>query len=78
MANCQIATNLILPFLYKSRSHTICVVAVCDIVVKYVPDGYEHLSGDGHLHFHLVLASYDSLRVTEPVVETPLGMCSRP
>lgn len=39
-----------------------------------VPDCRQDLPGDGHLHFHFVLVSNDSLEVTEFVEEAPLRL----
>ena len=37
------------------------------MVVQDIPDGGQDFPGDGYLYLHLVLASYDSLVVTELV-----------
>ena len=40
-------------------------VAVGDTVVHHIPDGGKDLSGDGDLHFHLVLPTNNDLVIAE-------------
>ncbi len=34
-------------------------------IMKDIPDGHQHLAGDGDLYFHAVLASLDTLPIRE-------------
>ena len=49
-------------------------VAVGDTVVHHIPDGGKDLSGDGYLHFHLVLSANDDLMIAEFIEVTALRL----